>query len=599
MSTDGPANPPEDQALADAAPEWTPDGAPRSRRFDDVYFSKDGGLAETRAVFLEGCGLPDAWRGRHRFVVAETGFGTGLNVLALLQLWRAHRPAGAHLHIFSCEAYPLTRSEAARALTAWPELADLARILIDHWPRRAPGYHRVDWSELGATLDLAVGDVLCALKDWDGRADAWFLDGFAPAKNPLMWRPEVLAAVAEKSSPGAALATFTVAGGVRRGLEAAGFVVEKRPGHGAKRQRLQARRSGLAPLARLAPRVAIIGAGIAGAALARAFRAQGLTPIVVGDPNPSPPAASGNPSALVTPALDAGGGARARFYAQAFARAVDLYRALGCAAVIGEGVEQLARDERDRRRFGAVLASGLFEPDAIRRTAEGLMIVEGLWLRPAAIVGAWLEGCPRIPARVDALERRDEAWTLLAADGRIIDHVDVVCLAGGSDPRLNLGFDLAFDPIRGQVSWASGLTLDHARAWGGYAIPMDGGLLFGATHDRGQREANVSAEDHGRNLAVLAQALPDLAAQAARLVLSGRAAVRATTLDRLPAAGPIGPPGLYILGGLGSRGFTTAPLLAEHVVARALSAPSPLPLSLQPLADPARLAKRSGRPTAC
>ncbi len=595
LPTDGQSQ--ADSTRADL--EWTPDGAPRSQRFDDIYFSKDGGLDEARAVFLQGCGLPDAWRGRRRFTVAETGFGTGLNILALLQLWRAHRPEGARLHVFSAEAYPLTRPEAARALAAWPELADLAQILIARWPRRAPGFHRVDWPELGATLDLAVGDVLWALEDWDGRADAWFLDGFSPAKNPLMWRPPVLAAVAARSAPGASLGTFTVAGAVRRALADAGFAVEKRPGHGAKRERLQARLPGPPPRDPSAPEVAIIGGGVAGAALARAFRAQGLTPVLIRDPDAAAPFASGNPAALVTPALDAGGGPRARFYAQAFARAVDAYRAIGPAAVIGQGVEQLARAERDGGRFDAVLAGGLFEDGALARTEAGLTIAEGLWIRPDAVIEAWLDGCPIIDARVQALKGEDGRWTLLDEADRTIVQANAVCLAVGADPHLIERLELEFAPVRGQVSWASGLTLDRARAWGGYAAPIDGGVLFGATHDRGRRDSNLSAEDHARNLATLAQALPALAAQAADLPLGGRAAVRATTFDRMPAAGPAGPPGLYILGGLGSRGFTTAPLLAEHIAATVLSAPSPLPRSLQALAQPARLRKSRDAPTAC
>src|SRR6185312_4382576 len=333
--------------------DWTAHGAPRSIRFDDIYFSREGGLAEARAVFLDGCGLPELWEkgaltGRRRFTVAETGFGTGLNILALLDLWRRSRPPGGRLLIFSVEAYPLTREEAARALSAWPELVELAALLTSRWPRRAPGFHRIDLPELDASLDLAVGEAQWGIEAWSGAADAWFLDGFAPARNPQMWRDEVLQAIAARSAPGARLATFTVAGSVRRGLQAAGFDVDKRPGHGAKRERLEARLGGEAATEPEPPRVAIIGAGIAGAALARAFRAQGIRPLVIDAGDDS--AASGNPAALVTPALDAGGGPRAQFYAQAFARAADLYEALGEAAVIGRRVEQLARAERDRAR---------------------------------------------------------------------------------------------------------------------------------------------------------------------------------------------------------------------------------------------------------
>ncbi|MBW8302517.1 MAG: tRNA (5-methylaminomethyl-2-thiouridine)(34)-methyltransferase MnmD, partial [Brevundimonas sp.] len=259
---------------------WTEDGAPRSGRFGDIYFSREDGLAETRAVFLAGCGLPEAWRGRRRFTVAELGFGTGLNIAALLDLWRREGPPEGRLHIFSIEGFPLERDEAARALSAWPELADAAGALLDAWPAPTPGFHRMDLAGFNATLDLAVGDAVGALAQWSGRADAWFLDGFAPATNPEMWSDPVLDGVAARSAPGARVATFTVAGAVPRGLSERGFVVEKRPGHGRKRERLEARLPGPPPTDR-APSVAIVGAGIAGAALARAFAPIGAACTVV------------------------------------------------------------------------------------------------------------------------------------------------------------------------------------------------------------------------------------------------------------------------------------------------------------------------------
>jgi tRNA 5-methylaminomethyl-2-thiouridine biosynthesis bifunctional protein len=585
------SSPPKDlgpKDLGRAELDWTAEGAPRSQRFDDIYFSRDGGLNEARAVFLKGCGLPEAWAGRRRFTVAETGFGTGLNVLALLDLWRRARPEGGRLGIFSVEAYPMTGQEAARALSAWPELADLAAMLTARWPRRAAGFHRVDFPELHATLDLAIGEALWAITEWRGQADAWMLDGFAPAKNPQMWRDEVLAAVASRSAPGARLSTFTVAGQVRRGLEAAGFAVAKAPGHGRKRERLEAVMRGERAAEASLPRVAVIGAGIAGAALARALRSEGIRPVVI-DPELGD-AASGNPAALVTPALDAGGGARARLYAQAFARAADLYRALGETAVIGQGVEQLARAERDRGRFEAVMAGGLFAADALTATEGGLMFEEGLWIRPKAVTEAWLEGAERITGAVRRLERSGDVWRLHGEDG-VLAEAELVFIAAGMGSGPLIGQETAFTPVRGQASWARGLTLDRARAWGGYAVPMDEGVLFGATHDRGRTDTEVVPEDHARNLKTLAEALPDLAAQAAASPLHGRAAIRATTFDRLPVAGMTEQPGVFVLGGLGSRGFCTAPILAEHIVATALDLPSPLPAALQHLMVTGRLQK--------
>jgi tRNA 5-methylaminomethyl-2-thiouridine biosynthesis bifunctional protein len=229
--------------MADDDLEWT-EGGLRSRRFADIYYSTQGGLEETRRVFLEGCGLPQAWAGRSRFTVAELGFGTGLNIAALIDLWRRTRPADGRLSVFSVEAFPMSADAAARALSDWPEIAEVSSALLANWPDGRRGFHRIDLPEFHASFDLAVMDAAEALAAWRGSADAWFLDGFAPAKNPGMWSAGVLDQVRARSAPGCRLATFTVAGEVRRGLAERGFLVEKRPGHGFKRERLEARLEG-------------------------------------------------------------------------------------------------------------------------------------------------------------------------------------------------------------------------------------------------------------------------------------------------------------------------------------------------------------------
>jgi tRNA U34 5-methylaminomethyl-2-thiouridine-forming methyltransferase MnmC len=281
---------------------WTEAG-PRSTLYDDIYYAAEG-LAEARSVFLAGCGLPHAWAERRRFTVAELGFGTGLNILALLQLWRETRPPDGRLHVFSVEAHPLSVSDAARALAAFPEVSDLAARLLPCWPGRARGFERIELPELGAVLDVATAEAAEALQGWDGAADAWFLDGFAPSRNPEMWRPEVLDLVRARSAPGARLATFTVAGAVRRGLAERGFELARAPGHGRKKERLEARLPGSAAVAPSPARVAVVGAGVAGAALSRALKRLGCEVVLLDAGRAD--AASGNPAALVSPRLDAG-----------------------------------------------------------------------------------------------------------------------------------------------------------------------------------------------------------------------------------------------------------------------------------------------------
>lgn len=578
---------PSDGSPAGSPLVWRDDGLPQSSLYGDVYFSSVDGLAETRAVFLAGCGLPERFAERRNFVVGELGFGSGLNIAALLDLWRREKPPGGRLHIFSIEAHPLSRDEAARILAHWPELGEAAQVLLDHWPGRARGFHRVDLPGFDAVLDLAVMDVVEALEAWDGLADAWFLDGFSPALNPAMWRDEVLAAVGARSAPGARAATFTVAGAVRRGISAAGFEIAKRPGFGRKRERLEAWRPGTRPVETSPESLAIIGGGIAGASLARAARAAGLSVVVIDDPDAS--GASGNPAALVTPALDAGGGPRAALYAQALSRAVALYEAQP-GAVIAREVLQLAAGDRDPARFATVAGQDLFEPGEMRtldadetqarlQTATPALAMAGARvIAPPEVTSAWTG--PVLRRRVARAERDGGSWRLFDARGELIARADRLAVAGGVDGA-DLVADAPLRPVRGQASWTHGSDTP-ATAFGGYAIPTRDGVLFGATHDRDDTQTDVREEDHARNLQSLAKGLPALAARLTGSVFYGRAAVRATTPDRLPLA-DVREDGVIVLTGLGSRGFCLAPLLAEHLIAQLLEVPSPLPRQLSHL----------------
>ncbi|MBV9994601.1 MAG: tRNA (5-methylaminomethyl-2-thiouridine)(34)-methyltransferase MnmD [Caulobacteraceae bacterium] len=579
------------------------DGPPRSRIFDDVYFSREDGLAEARAVFLQGCGLPGRWAGRPRFTVAELGFGTGLNIAALLQLWRVTCPPTARLSIFSVEAHPLPAADAARALGAWPELREIADLLTSRWPERGPGFHRAELPELRAILDVATMDAEEALETWSGQADAWFLDGFAPAKNPAMWTESLMAKIAARSAPGAIAATYTVAGQVRRNLAGAGFEVRRQPGFGSKRERLEARLPSEARASCPPGKIAIVGAGIAGASLARAFDSLGLGVEVFEAERPGA-GASGNPAALVMPGLDAGLGAVARLHAAAFARAARLYRPIA-GAVLAEGALQLEGQARDASRFAKVAASALFEAGTVRpltpaeasrrlgeRAPAGLEVAQALVIDPRVVLAAWLPA-PRV-GRIARLERAGAEWRLLGADGREVGRADLVCIAAGADLP-SLLTEAPLTPVRGQLSWAMGLQAPAA-AWGSYVAPIAGGAMFGSTHDRGDRQADRRSEDDRRNLAELGAKLPALAARAAVRPIEARASVRAATPDSLPLAGTVAP-GLWVLGGLGSRGFSFAPLLAEHVAAQALAAPSPLPASSARLVDPGRFAERARRRT--
>lgn len=585
---------------ADPSPiAWTEDGRPRSVLYGDAYFGSDDGLLEARTVFLEGCGLPDAWAGRRRFTVGELGFGTGLNILALLDLWRREGPPGGRLHVFSVEAHLMPKADAARALAAWPALAPLSSLLLDRWPEARRGFHRIELPEVHAVLDLALMEAGEALAAWEGHADAWFLDGFAPALNPAMWREEVLQAVGARSAPGARAGTFTVAGAVRRGLEAAGFEVRRAPGHGRKRERLEARLPGTGGDPPPSGPVAVIGAGIAGASVRRALEALGVETVQFEAAAPGA-GASGNPAGLVTPRLDAGLGPVARLAAQAYLRALDVYSGLP-DAILARGVVQLAANARDPARFARIAGSDLFPEGALEvldpagastRLGEatdrtGLDQPGALSLDPRRVLDAWC--ADPLAGRVETLAQIPDGWRLTMSGGETRVFGRVV-LAAGADLS-GLWTEAPVLPVRGQASWVEGggAALLRGAGWGGYLAPTAQGFLFGATFRRGETGTEVTETDHQANLQTLAQARPALAAALEARPLGGRARVRATTRDHLPLAGGIpGPPGLFVLGGLGSRGLTWSPLLGEHVAARVLGAPSPLPSDLAALLAPGR-----------
>lgn len=213
--------------------QWRGGSVPISTRFDDPYFSLAGGLDETRHVFLAGNDLPA--RFRDGFAIAELGFGTGLNFLTTLAAWKAARIPG-RLSFTSFEAYPMTREDMARALSAFPELAPLTDALVACWTGRGG---RFDFD--GVDLTVIEGDARTSLPDWTGCADAWFLDGFSPAKNPELWQPDLLAEVAHHTAPGGTAATYAAAGFVRRGLQSAGFTVTRCKGYGSKRHMTRAK----------------------------------------------------------------------------------------------------------------------------------------------------------------------------------------------------------------------------------------------------------------------------------------------------------------------------------------------------------------------
>jgi tRNA 5-methylaminomethyl-2-thiouridine biosynthesis bifunctional protein len=616
---------------------WDADGAPVAAAFDDVYFSKSGGLAEAEAVFVAGAGLPEGWRGRDRFALCELGFGTGLNVLAACRAWKKTQSAHAQLHISTIEAFPLERADAARALAAFPEVAEFSARLLVQWPVRAFGPQRV-WLGPNISLTVWIGEVAGVLSGLTGAFDAWFLDGFAPARNPAMWSAEVFEQVRRLSAPGARLATFTVAGAVRRGLETVGFKVEKRTGFGGKRERLEARLtevSGPSPAAQTATlpmpyaarhprRVAVVGGGIAGAACAEALTRRGAE-VVVLDAAPALGAgASGNPAGIVMPRIDRAG-ALSEVFLAAYLYAVARYAVMGADVFAACGVLQKPRAS-DAEAIEDLLSDPPLPSDWFARHAAGAVHGRAGVLRPRAAVEQMLSGAKVLyESQVGALEQADDGgWLALAPDGRARVKADAVILACGA--ALSRFAPARFIPIelsRGQIEWGPGAAPAHAVTSGSYVAPFDGGVLFGATFD-GVNSADDAREDAGsrsRNVEQLRALAPEIGASLDEARLDSRASVRAATPDRAPVVGLLpdaeawlatyaalahGAPidaagvapahqGVYVLGGLGARGLTLAPLMGERLASELCGEPQTLSRAALEAIHPARFLERSLR----
>lgn len=579
---------------------WKEDGTPVNEQVGDIYYAVEDGLAETRAIFLEACGLPERWAGREAFNVAELGFGTGLNFLALWQLWREARGETGWLHFVSFEGFPLDTEDAEKALSVWPEIKELTDKLIAKWPYRAKGVHRVVWPEERLTLTLHLGLIEEALPRSQFKADAWFLDGFAPAKNGAMWSDTLWPLVAERSEGRAIAATFTVAGAVRRGLAAAGFEVSKRPGHGRKRERLEAVFPATSKaMAEISPKhVHIIGAGIAGACLARALTDRSVRVTVYDTADGPAQGTSGNPMALLMPRLDAGDTPQARFLVEAYNAARVFYT--GRSGVEETEVLQRAKDEQEQARFEKVLADPPLGLEDLEAVAGALLHKRALILRPAMLLPALLEGI-------------DVRWGVSGPE-RLEGGEGVVIYANGW--RMERAFPwLRLKGRAGQVNFAR-VDVDAptaALASGHYALASGRDRLWGATyrdHDGG--EPALLNDDVEANDAALGAVNPYWRQTALSTKVQSRAGVRATTPDRLPVIGAVPDYeyllqthaslrtgasaeaevarlyGQYLAGGFGSRGFTFGPWAAQVLTAQICGDPFPTWRDSLALVDPAR-----------
>ncbi|AOY87870.1 FAD-dependent cmnm(5)s(2)U34 oxidoreductase [Marinobacter salinus] len=599
-------------------------GVPESVRFGDVYFSREDGLKETRYVFLQPNHLAERFaevRPGGQFVIAETGFGTGLNFLAAWQAWNGQKPdCTATLHFISVERFPLTRDDLIHALDLWPELADLATELIENYPPLVKGAHRLVLGGGQVRLTLYFGDVLEAWQALEFNADAWFLDGFAPARNPEMWLDRAIAQVRAHSRPGSTLATFTSVGRIRRSLAAVGFKVHKTRGFGRKRDML----SGLLEntCEPMPPggsdTIAVIGAGIAGCLLARNLADRGTPVTLVDTASHQGTAASGNRQGAMYVKLGVEFNDQTELGLTSLLFSQRFYARYRDQCWHPTGLLQLAwsAQEADRQRrflernaYPAEIFYPVDRDEASRLTgvqtqSGGLWFPGNGWLEPARLCKV-LTDHPLITRvfnfEVGRLLPLNGKWQLSGPGGSDISAHRIVICAGHQSPALiPLNGAYRLKSIRGQVTHLPDTSLQTPKAvvcGTRYLNPSDNGIaVTGATFDLRDDNPETTPESHHENLTELQSMLPGSLSREAPLTelseqVEGKVAFRCTTHDYQPVAGKLCDiegnelTGVYLLTGLGSKGLTYAPLLAEYLADE---------LSGQPACLPKRLGQRVG-----
>ncbi len=561
---------------------------------------------------------------------------------------------GSRLHFISVEKYPLTQADLRKALAAWPELSHLSQPLIDQWPLPVSGCHRLLFADGRIRLDLWFGDIKEMLPQVPhpatGLVDAWYLDGFSPAKNPEMWTQDLFDDLARLARPDATLSTFTCAGFVRRGLIAAGFAMKKVKGHGSKREMLAGVREGKVPQQSIAPwyarpagregEVLIIGGGIASAMTALSLVERGRHVTLLCEDGEPASGASGNRQGALYPLLNGEHDALSRFYSLAFGFARNRLLALAKHHPVAFslcGVTQLGYDDKSAAKL-AKMSQGPFPPELMHPLsaaeveqvvglpcdADGVSYPLGGWLCPADLTRAAIreaQASGRLEVVFNAaathIAEQDGGWRVESRDGRQWRAPNLVVAAGHQLPALLPFAELPLYPVRGQVSHVpttAGLSqLKTVLCYDGYLTPAHNGAhCIGASYGRNQTDLAYRTDEQEQNRARLQACVPQQR-WPAEVDVSGaqaRVGVRCASRDHLPVAGPVARlaaladhdvnapadqqsalplhAGLYVLGALGSRGLCSAPLCGELVASEICGEPLPLAADLLEALHPAR-----------
>lgn len=618
----------------------TASGAPFNPRFGDRYRSESGGLDQARHVFLAGCGLPGAWASKPQWCILETGFGLGLNFLVAWQAWKADPLRPRLLHFVSVEAFPASKEDILRGASAHPDLRLLATQLHDQLWGLLPGFHRLVFEEGRVLLTLCIGDAQAMLRQQSFDADAVYLDGFSPQKNPDIWNIHTLKAVARCCRRGTRVATWTVAREVRDALSQAGFKVAKVPGIAPKRDNLQGEynpawkpkkpvrpdRSATTPPGTCV----VIGAGLAGAAVATSLARRGWQVLVLDAAGAPACGASGLPAGLLVPHVSPDDSWLSRLSRIGVRMTLQQAGSLlqrgsdwELTGVLEHNLDHLAKarlprawsdqDAEASRAWSRVATLEQLEKGGLLGTDAALWHAPAGWIKPSSLVHAWLR-TPGVTwqghAQAHRLTLAGDEWQVLDDGGSVLAQAPLVVLAAGyasqaltartQSMQAGAGSSAvvpALQAVRGQVSWGLHTTpMPGAPVWPAFpvngggslipAAPSAGGLawIMGSTYTRDGQSTAVEAQDHHDNFGRLQTLLPALAARLGDDFNSGRvqgwAGIRCATPGRLPVVGCISQTGngaqVWLCSGMGSRGLTFAHLCAELLAAHLHGEPLPL-----------------------
>ena len=609
--------------------EWREDGTTSgsrySPRFGDHYRSELGGLQPAKAVFLQGCGLPEAWAGQPQWCVLETGFGLGLNFLVTWAAWKADAQRPRLLHFVSTEAFPASADDVLRRARAHPELLPFAEQLQRQLWGLLPGFHRLSFENGQVLLTLCIGDAKAMLREHNFEADSVYLDGFSPLLNPDIWDVHTVKAVARCCRRGTRLATWTVARSVCDALVQCGFVVNKVPGIPPKGDNLQGeyqpawepKRKSITEHRFTPARCIVIGAGLAGAAVAASLARRGWRVTVLDAASTPAAGASGLPAGVLAAHVSPDDSVLSRLSRsgiRVMLEQADSRLQTGadwCATGVLEHCIEHARKLPTAWQAGQALANAAHDWTTLA-TAEqlkhcglpldtpALWHVRAGWIKPANLVQAWL-ATPGVTWRGQSeacqLLRQADQWQVLDAAGQMLAQAELVVLAAGHGSAAlaesaGVVNPLALQPIRGQASWglhapdtASAMPPFPVNGHGSLVpnVPLDAGMgwVIGSTFERDSHSRDIRPADEQHNFSKLQTLLPvaaqALASQFDHHQVQGWAGIRCATPSRLPSLGPLeNVPNVWVSSGMGSRGLSFAALCAELLAARLHGEPLPL-----------------------